>query len=171
MAEEKLTYKFQHLSEVEKGEVVLPEARQISVQKTVTFSLNEIIGDITAFDRKLKELEGMRVVNAAKVTNVTRQHPFVLDLSEADLMAAYLYQESKSMVAQTEKHIAAILNEKKMALAEVADIKAQIPELADVPVVSEPLPTDANTQEASSEEAGGANTQADESQEAKQAAE
>lgn len=186
MAEDKLTYKFQHVSETENGEAVPVEARSIELTgKVIHFSLNEILGDLVAFDKKLKELEGMRKISAAKITNIERQHPFVKDFSESDRLAVYLYHEALAMVKATDKHTTVILEEKAKALAEVADIKAQIPELADIPVDTEPMPEsgsvgtalgisvpkevikqDANTTKTSSgEKDGGADTQADETQE------
>lgn len=165
-----LKYKFQHVTDLDAdGQPVPLEARQIELTgKVVHFTLNEVLGDVVGFDKKLKELEGMRVLNDAKVTNITRQHPFVLDMSESDLMAAYLYKEAKVMLEQTSKLTAQMLEQKKLCLEEVADIKAQIPELADIPVVCEPMPstTDANTKETSSGE-DGADTKAEASGESK----
>lgn len=166
MEPSKLQYKFQHLQELDtEGNAVPIEARQIELTgKVVHFTLNEVLGDIVGFDKKLKELEGMRVLNEAKVTNITRQHPFVLDMSESDLMAAYLYKEAKVMLEQTSKLTTQMLEQKKLCLEEVADIKAQIPELVDIPVVSEPMPSadtqpDANTTKEASN--GEADTQAE----------
>ncbi len=145
-----LEYKFQHLDEIDAdGNHIPVEARQIEKKGVlVHFTLNEVLGDLVAFDKKLKELEGMRVLHTAKVTNIVRQNPFVTEMSEHDRLAVYLYHEADAIVKQTDVHTKTILEEKAKLLDEVKDIKDQIPDLREIAVVSEPMPTDAYSENA-----------------------
>lgn len=114
----------------------------------VNFTFGEIEQHEEILDKTIKELKGTNVYNAAKMTNIETNHPFVLTLSEQDLFTAHMYQEAKALVKVSADKISQI--EKQLAdyADEKAEIVKQIPELAVeaapaevVPSPAEPVPS------------------------------
>ena len=106
------------------------EARQIEKRgQIVNFTFNEVVSDIKLIDKKIVECRGMMEVNAAKMENIARNHPFVLEMSEFDRKAIFLYTEAKGMYDAAKKHEENFLEGRTEAIEELKECAEQIPEL------------------------------------------
>lgn len=120
--------------------VVFPEAKDRVIEKrghVVEFTLNEVEANTRILEKTKKELTAKRDLDAAKMENIESFHPFVKEMSEQDLHTAWMYFESKGIVKVCEKKIKEIQEQMESDAEEVAEIKAQIPELNVAPIVEE----------------------------------
>lgn len=110
----------------------IPSVRERVIEKTghvTEFTMKDVDESMLIVDRNIKELQAKRDVEDAKMQNIQHFHPFVLEMSDEDLMTAWLYQESKGMKELCDNKLKEIIEQKEKDLAEIAEIKAQIPEL------------------------------------------
>lgn len=98
----------------------------------ITFSMQQILDNDKLMERNLKELEAKRAYEAAKMTNIEVNHPFVLKFTVQELFTAHMYQEARTMVGMCDVKIKEIKDQLESDKQEMEDIKAQIPELATV---------------------------------------
>lgn len=100
----------------------------------VTFTMTEVIEHTAMLQKLLKELTAKHDYEKAKMTNIEANHPFILDMVEADMFTAHMYQEAKAIVVVSDKKIAEVEAQLQDYADETAEIEKQIPEL--VPVVT-----------------------------------
>ena len=95
----------------------------------VTFTMTEVIEHTAMLQKLLKELTAKRDYEKAKMTNIENNHPFVLDMDEADMFTAHMYQEAKAIVVVSDSKIAEVETQLEDYADETAEIEKQIPEL------------------------------------------
>lgn len=105
------------------------------------FTFNDFVSDLLSVRKKLVELKGMQAMEQAKMKNLEDHHPFVKEMNEFDRYTVHMYQESFALDKATQKHIDSFEETEVNILEAIADIKAQIPELADaqIPQVEKPV--------------------------------
>lgn len=81
--------------------------------------------------KKIKEFTAKREFEQAKIVNIESFHPFVKELSEQDLLTAWMYFESKAMIKGCDDEIAKNQGYVDIDNAEIEEIKKQIPELSE----------------------------------------
>lgn len=118
---------------------------------TITFTLTELEANDRQMEKQAKELEAKRDYEAAKMTNIETNHPFVLDMSEQDLFTAHMYMEAKATRRVCDLKATEIRTQLAEDAAEIAEILKQVPALASVPSPAEFVPP-APEQEAGPEE-------------------
>jgi uncharacterized phage infection (PIP) family protein YhgE len=102
----------------------------------VTFTLNQVEAHIKQLEQAKKELEAKGEYEAARITNVSENHPKVLELEGEELMAAYILQEATSMKKAVDAKLEEINTQLADYAAEVEEILEQVPELV-VPTIVE----------------------------------
>lgn len=107
---------------------------------TITFTLTELEANDRQMAKQVKELEAKRDYEAAKMTNIETNHPFVLDMSEQDLFIAHMYMEAKATRRVCDMKAKEIQQQLAEDAAEIAEILKQVPELASVPSPAEFVP-------------------------------
>ena len=121
---------------VEEGEeVIKPDVKDRLIEKrgeVVEFTLSDVELNFKEMNTKKKELEGKRDFEKVKKENIEQHHPFVLELSEQDLFTAWMYKEAVGWVTLCEEKIKLIDEQIASDEKEIAEIKSQIPELADI---------------------------------------
>lgn len=115
-------------------DVVIPEVKDRIIEKTghvTEFTLRAVEENMAIVDKNIKEIVAKRDHEDAKMQNIQHFHPFVLEMSDEDLLTAWLYQEARGIVQLCDTKLAEINEQREKDLAEIAEIKAQIPELND----------------------------------------
>lgn len=75
---------------------------------TAEFTLLEVEGMQARNEKAKREVEGQMKIDRATMVNVEGHYEFVKTLSDRELVAAALYQESKASVAECEKKLVQI---------------------------------------------------------------
>ena len=132
-----LNYKFKE-GEEEKPVLERTIEKTGSVQE---FSLTGMYHDNVIFEKTLKEARVNRDVKKSICDNIEQHHPFVKDLPEIDRYTIHMYQENMSLVKAWNEKIAELEQGFEAHKAEIEEIKAQVPELADTisPYVDQPV--------------------------------
>lgn len=99
----------------------------------VSLTLLDVEGDIRSYEKTLKELKANRGLKKDVIDNVVKHHPFVADMPEVDRIAVHLYHENATSMKMYDSKIAEIEADYAAYLEWVAEMKAQLPELNDVP--------------------------------------
>lgn len=95
---------------------------------TVEFSMAQVEKNMADYLKFKKEREAQIAHEEAIISNVEHFHPFVLEMSDQDLLTAWMYKESKGKLEREKKHLA-VVNEAISSLEdEIRQIKEQIPE-------------------------------------------
>lgn len=136
-----MEYKFKPLEFNVKSvdEIVLPSVKDRVIEKrghVVEFTLNEVEENTRHLEKTLVEIKAKRQLEDAKMQNISGFHEFVTKMSDEDLFTAWMYQESKGLVKMCDDKIKEIEAQMESDAKEVAEIKAQIPEL-ESPIVQE----------------------------------
>lgn len=114
------------------GTEPLAEAKIIEQHGQVQkFSFNQIVGDLLGIRKKIESIKTQRLVEQAKVDNIEAHHPFVKDLPEFDRYTVHMYQEAFAMTKACDSHLAILEEAEQSTVAELQEIKTQIPELAE----------------------------------------
>lgn len=71
----------------------------------VEFTMHEVEADRALIAKQLKENKGQLVLEAAKIENITTNHPFVLGLTEEQLFTCALLHQCMKTKEQAEKNI------------------------------------------------------------------
>lgn len=95
----------------------------------IKFSLRELIVNHAALEKLDKELTGQSALQVAKMHKLEELHPFLKDMSEADLFAASTYAQAKAINTQCVEKKKEIEETLTSDRAEIAQIKVQIPAL------------------------------------------
>lgn len=101
--------------------------------EVLEFSLADIEYNHKQLLNKRKELEAKLKYETVIKENIEGHHPFVKDMSEEDLHTAHMYKEASAWVKLCEQKIKQIDDQIAEDEKEMAEIKSQIPELAEVP--------------------------------------
>jgi hypothetical protein len=128
------------LTQDENGNTNAPDIRDRQIVKTGhedVFTMSQVDQNKAHYTKTRKELVAQKEIEAAKMFNVEEFHPFVKEMSAQDLIAAWMYQQSKGMVELCGKKIEEIDTQLKEDEEEIAEILKQIPELNVSPVVQE----------------------------------
>ena len=115
--------------------IQFPDVKDRIIEKygeVLEFSLNDIEYNYKELLKNKKEFEAKRVYENAKKENIEHYHPFVLEMSEEDLHIAHMYKESSSWVGICDSKLKEIEEQLEKDKAEIEEIKAQIPELAEI---------------------------------------
>lgn len=112
-------------------EIQFPDIKDRIIEKTgdtVEFSMNEVEKNMSDFIKYKKEQEAQVKLSEATIENVEHFHPFVLEMSEQDLLTAWLYKETKGKLEQYKKNLDVVDEAITNLEDEIAQIKEQIPE-------------------------------------------
>lgn len=137
----KMEYKFKplefNIKSVDEIKFPLPKDRVIEKRgHVVEFTLNEVEQNTKMLEKTFKEVNAKREIEQAKMENIEHFHPFVKETSEEDLHTSWMYYEAKQLVKLCETKMKEIDEQMESDAKEVAEIKAQIPELVE-PIVAE----------------------------------
>ena len=103
-------------------------AEQLKIVKSgisAEFTLKEVKEHMKYLDRVSKELQGKRLVEDAKATNVLMYNSFIKDLTEEQLHAAHMYFTSMAFCKDAEDKVKEIEDQIEAYTAEVAEIYKQ----------------------------------------------
>lgn len=96
--------------------------------KPIEFSLYEMEGNLARLEKNEKEMAATIELNAAKMDNIERNHPFVKDMSEQDLFTAHMYQEAKAIVKVGTDKLKEIQEAQVTDKASMAEVFEKMPE-------------------------------------------
>lgn len=114
-----MEYKVKQTSEDESA-VIIEKSGQVS-----EFTVADVRSNRKDLEKTLKQIKGQKELEDAKVTNIKEHNPFVLDMSEKDLHAAYMYWEAYAISKVCEKKIKEIEDALTKGEQEIKDIKEQ----------------------------------------------
>lgn len=97
--------------------------------KPIEFTLYGMEASIAGAEKTIKELESTSALNAAKMDNIERNHPFVKEMSEQDMFTAHMYQEAKAIVLVCNKKAEELKDAKAKDEAAMVDLFEKMPEL------------------------------------------
>lgn len=97
----------------------------------ITFSLNDVTENNRINEKNKREFEGQKMIEDAKVVNITSFHKKIAKLSDEDLFAAHMLYEAKRVSKMCDEKIKEIDAQLKSDADEVEEIKKQIPELVE----------------------------------------
>lgn len=112
------------------------------IEKTgdpVVFSYADIVDAIEYGSKQMAELKAQKEVADAQLENIKHFHPSVLDLTETELQAAFVYQRSLSMSRECARKLSefeAAMVEDKQAMKDIFD-QTGISQIV-VPTAAEP---------------------------------
>lgn len=92
----------------------------------VDFTLNELEANEREFAKMVKQLTAQKQLADAKMTNIERNHPFVMDLSEEQAFTVHMYQEARAMSRVCGQKLPEYETELKYIADEKAEIAKQI---------------------------------------------
>jgi len=95
----------------------------------VNFTMRQVEEHETSLGKLLKELSAKKELEEAKMTNIERNHKFVLKLSEKNLFTAHMYQEAKAIVHVAKLKIKEVEEQVEEYRKEREEIYKQVPEL------------------------------------------
>jgi len=135
MEEKKFEYKLKNVSlNVDNVEDIdFPALKDRTIMKfgdVVEFSMNEIEKNMSDFNKFKKEQEAQKAHQEAIMKNVEHFHPFILEMSEQDLLTAWMYKEAKGILEKSNKNLEVVDKAIADLESEFTQIKEQIPELA-----------------------------------------
>lgn len=133
MEEKKFEFKLKNVSlNVDNVEDIdFPALKDRTIMKfgdVVEFSMNDIEKNFLDFRKFKKEQEAQIAHQEAIMKNVEHFHPFVLEMSEQDLLTAWMYKEAKGNLEKYKKNLDKVDTAIAELESEVAQIKEQIPE-------------------------------------------
>lgn len=108
------------------------DPKQAVIEKSghvIHFTIAEIEQNDADLEKSRKEVAAKKNYEEARITNVTEHHPKILELTGEELMAAYIYQEAKSMVKACDDKLAEIDGQLADDRQEIDIILKQLPEL------------------------------------------
>lgn len=115
--------------------IVFPEIKDRVIEKrggVDEFTINDIELNTKNLLNTKKELEAKKNYENVKKENIESHHPFVLEMSAQDLFTAWMYKEASGWVKICDEKLAEIEKQLETDALELAEIKKQIPELADI---------------------------------------
>lgn len=92
----------------------------------VEFTMAEVEADRALIAKQLKENKGQLVLEAAKIQNITTNHPFVLDLTQEQLFTCALLHQCMQTKAQAEKNIKILEDQDARYAQEVSAIMSKL---------------------------------------------
>lgn len=107
----------------------------------VNFTFREVEAHEENLKKVMIELQAKVDYEAAKMTNIETNHPFVLSMSEQDMFTAHMYQEAKAIVLVGKQKVAEIQKGLDDYALEKVEIIKQIPELGPKPEGEAPVVT------------------------------
>ncbi len=119
-----ITYKIKESAE---------DIKEAIIEKTghsTTFSMLGAEAVVKYNQKNLSEILAKTNVEKAKMENIEHFHPFVKDLTDEQLMTAYLYFDAKNFVDKAQAKIDEFTKQAVEWEAEMIEIKKQIPEIA-----------------------------------------
>lgn len=98
--------------------------KDIIVKSDFEFEYNkqDFITALKNVETRLKEMEAQRSIYVAKMDNVSRNHPYVLDVEEEKRNAIWLYHENFVATKQSDK----IIKDLKKGLKEIKNEMKEI---------------------------------------------
>lgn len=129
-----LTYKLKNINiDAESPEGInFPEMKDRTIQKygdVVEFTLAEVENADLQMLKTRKELEAKLNHEKAVMENIEHFHAFVKDLTEEQLLTAWMYKQAKGHVKLCTENIDKINAQLESDKKEIAEIIKQIPEL------------------------------------------
>ncbi len=116
-------------------DIKFPELKDRIIEKhggVDEFTINDIELNTKNLLNTKKELEAKKQYENVKKENIEQHHPFVLEMSEQDLFTAWMYKEASGWVKMCDEKLKQIEDQLAEDAEELAEIKKQIPELADI---------------------------------------
>lgn len=92
----------------------------------VEFTMAEVEADRALIAKQMKENKGQLVLEAAKIENITTNHPFVLDLTEEQLFTCALLHQCMKTKEQAEKNIEILQKQDDRYAQEVSAIMSKL---------------------------------------------
>jgi seryl-tRNA synthetase len=132
-----LEYKLQNIAlNVDNlDEIDFPALNQRIIEKhggVTKFTLSDLTSNIEAIEKLKIEVDAKIKHEEAVIENIKHFHPHIVEMSEQDLLTAWMYKESTGnhkMYSEKMEEVNSALNEDKDQLKEIL---AQIPELEEV---------------------------------------
>ena len=93
---------------------------------TITFTMQEVELNTANLLKAKKEIEAKKELEKAKMENIQSFHPFILDMSEQDLLTCWLYKESKGIVDMCIKKLEQIDKQMEDDRLEIIEINKQL---------------------------------------------
>lgn len=113
-------------------EITFPDLKTRTIIKSgdvVEFTMYDLEKNVSDFTRFKGEVEAQIKHEEAVSENIEHFHPFVKDLTEQELLTAWLYKEATGKAKHYKEKLSQVDNELELVQKEIAWIKEQIPEL------------------------------------------
>lgn len=129
-----------------------------TIEKTghvVEFSMTAVNANKKTVEKTIKELQGQKDLEDAKMKNIEEHHEFVQNMTEFELATASMYYDARVMSKACAEKLVELIEQTKKDDAEVAEILKQIPELSLVPSMKVEAPVaDAPVEETATKQTG-----------------
>jgi len=89
------------------------------------FSANSVTENLMRMDKLKKELTAQRGLNSAEAENISRNHPFVKELTKDQHKIIYLYVQAMAKVEVCDEKLAQLEQAVNEEMAAIAEIKEQ----------------------------------------------
>lgn len=89
------------------------------------FSANSVTENLMRMDKLKKELTARRGLNSAEAENISRNHPFVKELTKDQHKIIYLYVQAMAKVEVCDEKLAQLEQAVNEEMAAIAEIKEQ----------------------------------------------
>lgn len=93
---------------------------------TVDFKIADVEAHEQSLRKTLAEWDGRARINRATMTNIRRNHPFVIAMSKKDRFTVHMYQEAENVVRTIEPKLKEIKEALEEYAAEKADLYKQL---------------------------------------------
>lgn len=103
------------------------------------FTMNDIEYNMKNLLNTKRELEAKREYENARAENIEHHHPFVKNLTDEEIVTVWMYKEATGLRKMCDDKLKLINEQLEKDLEEIEEIKNQIPELKESPVVEEAL--------------------------------
>lgn len=113
-------------------DIVFPDMKSRTIVKTgdvVEFTMNEVEVNNEQLEKLKKELTAQIAHEKAVMENIEHFHKFVTEMSDEDLLTAWMYKESKGKVTLLTPKLEDVEKVLDESYKEIEEIKNQIPEL------------------------------------------
>ncbi len=131
-----IKYKIKEIAtDLDKDNLGIPDIRERTIEKTgaaIEFSMFDLEQNIEELQKYKKEFTAQVDYQRVLAENVERNHPFVKDLKEVELTAAWMYKEATGKFTSYQAKLKEVEATLDGLLEEIEVIKKQIPELAEV---------------------------------------
>lgn len=124
------TYRLKKLNEEDPMDSVIEKTGHI-----VEFTMTQVNNNKKVVEKTLRELEGQKEHEEAKMKNIEEHHEFVQKMTDFELATAAMYYDAKVMAKACAEKWTELTEQAKKDDAEVEEILRQVPEVLLVPSV------------------------------------